>query len=170
MLRDSLRRRISQVIEVVQILKSMLEPDPKPEPEPEVSPRVALLRDLVSRRIIPPHWFDMLDDRGIISNDVHVPRLEPNTSNEEYLALQHIEDQLSAMFKRFWDLGGVKADSKYHALADFLQTAHRMTKGARQQYEQVRFSEGELRVSTLPEDVKAAADEAAAAYEDEEQE
>jgi hypothetical protein len=168
MLRDYLRRLISQAIEVVQILKSVLEPDP--EPAPEVSPRVALLRDLVDRRIIPPHWFDMLNDRRVISNDVHVPRLESNTSNEEYLELQRVEDQLGTMFKHFWDLGGCDAESKYHALADFLQTAHRMTTGARQQYEQLRFSEGELRMSTRPEDVKAAADEAAAAYEDEDEE
>lgn len=124
------------------------------------NPRERLIQLLELRGEIHPRWAAMLDSPDVISNDVHVPDFDKNTSDDEYRLLLSLEDAVATISHRFWHLGSAAKGSTYKDFADFLNEAHRMLKGARQQYEQIRFSGGELRMSTRREDMEDAAERA----------
>jgi hypothetical protein len=111
--------------------------------KPPGSKKDMLLKQL--RREHPEHIVDLLAPH--ITEETHKPVSDEGTGQEEYLALQNIEQTVYLMgchyttLQRKAQLTGKAKNGKtrYDALLHFLSHMERNTKGARQQYEQLLF-------------------------------
>jgi hypothetical protein len=111
--------------------------------KPPGSKKDALLKQL--RREHPEHIVDLLAPH--ITEETYKPVSDEGVTQEEYLALQRMEETIYLMGCRYLTLqrkaqltGKAKnGKTRYDALLHFLSHAERNTKGARQQYEQLLF-------------------------------
>lgn len=111
--------------------------------KPQGSKKDALLKQL--RREHPEHIVDLLAPH--ITEETHKPVSDEGTGQEEYLALQKMEEAVYLMGCQYKTLqhksqltGKAKnGKTRYDALLYFLSHTHANLKGARQQYEQLLF-------------------------------